>query len=569
MKRCCRRMKPTESINEVKQRHCNFVNWLKLLFETITIFGNEYTTNSQPIYHGLDVMFNFSEIKATFCMPISATTDLQVARTLTGSGGDEIVVQFSGFDSTGRTRYFDTSSLSASSYEKEYLFFFAELCISGIIIGPDECSTAPLALYESIVTGCNIVEKVQVKQKPFRKIQIKLFQYWDNENYIYYETQNKAEKLCINMFKKYRAKSKNIYINPDIINKIKHKKLKQKLLKQNANKQKREIYRHHRGYYFKWEISKEEIDEWKSEWKSDVSLISEPFECDEGKVKFYVQLNYVDKIKWKGENGYETLECYPFGRVTLFLYQMPDGLTTLHYVSFDIYCKKLGKYYSRFEHIDFDISEEGLEMERNYQGESFDINLLDVACKKSKNITWEFTIRYPGFSFSLSNEKQNVSGKMKVYRKYEFKWVIDKDEFDEWKSEWKDNEPLPSESYECDEGKTVFHAEMDYVDKIESKSENGYETHECDPFGRITLLLYKLKDQKTKLDNVSFDIYCKKMDKYYVRIENIDFDISDEGIENEKNYHSQSFDINLLTHAFENHTDIEWQFSIQYGGLVN
>ena len=63
MKTACRRLSLHEAVEAVAQRHRNVVNWLRLLFESITLFGQKYTTRSKPIFHGLDIKFNFAEFK--------------------------------------------------------------------------------------------------------------------------------------------------------------------------------------------------------------------------------------------------------------------------------------------------------------------------------------------------------------------------------------------------------------------------------------------------------------------------------------------------------------------------
>ena len=108
MKCACRKLHLNEPPGLVKERHRNLVNWLKLMFETIVLYGDKYTTKSSPVYHGLDAKFYFNQFKAKFRIPTSTTTDMAVARNFEKDYG--ITVEFGGFESIGE-RYFNTQPI--------------------------------------------------------------------------------------------------------------------------------------------------------------------------------------------------------------------------------------------------------------------------------------------------------------------------------------------------------------------------------------------------------------------------------------------------------------------------
>ena len=99
MKKICRKLKDTETAKDVKQRHSEMVNWLRLLFETIFMWGNTYGTDDPSVYHGLNRKFYFREFKAKFFIPTSATTDKSIAINFAEDNG--IILEFSGLETVG------------------------------------------------------------------------------------------------------------------------------------------------------------------------------------------------------------------------------------------------------------------------------------------------------------------------------------------------------------------------------------------------------------------------------------------------------------------------------------
>eukprot|EP01084_Bolivina_argentea_P179135 309566_1 len=161
-------------MDDVKKRHAELVNWLKLLFETIVMYGNRYSTGDKSVYHGLNRKFYFRQFKAKFYIPTSATTEKAIAQNF--SDGVGIILEFVPLESIGDP-YFDTGSLSAYPNEKEYLFFFAELPIKSIYINAKQFDLGALSLYQSIINGNIMIDKVQLNKKQYNKTQGKLNKY--------------------------------------------------------------------------------------------------------------------------------------------------------------------------------------------------------------------------------------------------------------------------------------------------------------------------------------------------------------------------------------------------------
>ena len=100
MKNVCRRMNNVETIEDVKKRHQELTNWLRLLMETILLYGNTYSHKDPPVYHGLNRKFYFREFKAKFYIPTSTTTDRNIAINF-AEGSQGIILEFGGLETIG------------------------------------------------------------------------------------------------------------------------------------------------------------------------------------------------------------------------------------------------------------------------------------------------------------------------------------------------------------------------------------------------------------------------------------------------------------------------------------
>eukprot|EP01084_Bolivina_argentea_P153159 267065_1 len=173
----CKKIIPTESDEDVKKRHVEFVHYLKLMIETLIFYGNRLSNKDDPLYHGLDGRFLFSlQSKTQFHIPTSTTRDRGHAVGFAKDNG--IVLQFGALQSLGDP-YFDTASISAYPHEKEYLFFKAELNITDVYMRAERFSMKPLSLYQSIINGSIIIDKLlddtKNSKKNYQKTQSKLY----------------------------------------------------------------------------------------------------------------------------------------------------------------------------------------------------------------------------------------------------------------------------------------------------------------------------------------------------------------------------------------------------------
>eukprot|EP01084_Bolivina_argentea_P214579 364280_1 len=75
--------------------------------------------------------------------------------------------------------------------------------------------------------------------------------------------------------------------------------------------------------------------------------------------------------------------------------------------------------------------------------------------------------------------------------------------------------------------------------------------------GRISLILLKLKGKKNK--TVSFDMYCKALNKFYVRFHNIIFKL--DGQEDDARQ-GADFKLKWIKKAYDKQKDVEWKITI-------
>merc|ERR1712157_628916 len=80
MKYICRKKSKDETDESYRKRHSELVNWLRLMMETILLYGGQYGKGSEKVYHGLDTKFYFDQFKAKFFIPTSTTMALTVAQ---------------------------------------------------------------------------------------------------------------------------------------------------------------------------------------------------------------------------------------------------------------------------------------------------------------------------------------------------------------------------------------------------------------------------------------------------------------------------------------------------------
>lgn len=103
-------------VERVKKRHREITNWCRLIWESITFYG-ESITKTQLFYHGLNCKVLFNSLIATFNCPISTTVNKSVAYNFS-TDNNGIIVQFSKYTSVD-SHYLDVSDLSDYPNEQE------------------------------------------------------------------------------------------------------------------------------------------------------------------------------------------------------------------------------------------------------------------------------------------------------------------------------------------------------------------------------------------------------------------------------------------------------------------
>ena len=137
---------------------------------------------------------------------------------------------------------------------------------------------------------------------------------------------------------------------------------------------------------------------------------------------------------------------------------------------------------------------------------------------------------------------------------YAFEWRFDGVDY----NDLKEDGSVCSDEMECkDNLNTTFYLQIDKL--VEAKSGHGRR-------GRITVFLHEMDGDTKCLENVTFELKCMRLKGYYIKMEEITFDCSDEGMEEDKNYQGEFFDIAVLERAFEelNRDHIEWKFTVTF-----
>eukprot|EP01084_Bolivina_argentea_P249731 418203_1 len=146
----------TETIKEIKKRHCVFGNWGKLLFEVVKLYGDPASTH-KTYYHGLNTSFLFAKFLVFFASPLSTSTNSVVANNFATINGIIIALQ----PQVGYTS-FDVSWCSRFGQENETLFFGIECLIENIIFDGlfnHKCEMKALLLMQQLLNGEIITNK--------------------------------------------------------------------------------------------------------------------------------------------------------------------------------------------------------------------------------------------------------------------------------------------------------------------------------------------------------------------------------------------------------------------------
>eukprot|EP01083_Nonionella_stella_P273273 926946_1 len=109
-----------ESDAALKQRHSYYVNWARLLCETVEIFVNtQFYSRIHQFYHNTNCRMYFNDIYASLYTPTSMTRSLAVAACYANPKG--LLLVFKVADETNN-RYFECNWISPWSAESEILF---------------------------------------------------------------------------------------------------------------------------------------------------------------------------------------------------------------------------------------------------------------------------------------------------------------------------------------------------------------------------------------------------------------------------------------------------------------
>eukprot|EP01083_Nonionella_stella_P175040 608473_1 len=113
-----------ETDDELRHRHSFYVNWARLLCETVEIFGNyKFHETINDFYHGTNCCMYFDEIYASLYAPTSMSSKFEVIMSYANEDGLVLDLQYHD-DDNDRTshRYFECNWISDWVAENEILF---------------------------------------------------------------------------------------------------------------------------------------------------------------------------------------------------------------------------------------------------------------------------------------------------------------------------------------------------------------------------------------------------------------------------------------------------------------
>ena len=399
MKNVCRITEKGETRQDVAKRHCEMAVWLRLMFETIVLYGGRLSVNDDlKLYHGLNRKFYFPQYKCKFFIPTSTSREKTMAQKYATQNG--ITLEFSGMETRGDP-YFATESISDFPHERELFFFFADLPIKALYTTGSKFDMTPLSLYQSIINGNIIIDKHQNDKKKFQKAQKSLEKLLDEiDNMDKIELDDEEQDVQVYgkyLLQRYQRSQKEIRINKDeIIAAIKLPKLKKRFIEQNEDKtfkdysqqlldlQSEQKISIKNTYTFKWNLTDEQINQ----FLEGKGISSKAYKCwitsgeSQYKIKFYFQMNK------RNENQ---------GKILLILYELPEqNVERTVIINFDVFCKSMKKYYAKFHDIKLKLcdkddkdDQDGEHKER--QGIEFDLQLIK---DRKKPIEWEFSVSF-------------------------------------------------------------------------------------------------------------------------------------------------------------------------------
>jgi len=161
-----------QKVERVMKRNEEIANWCRLLWESITFFG-ESISKKQVFYHGLNCKLLFGSVIAAFNCPTSTTVNKSVAYNFSTDNG--IIVQLSKHASLD-SHYLDVSDLSDYPNEQERLFFQAQLGFQDIIYNntSNKYYIKCLSLFQNITKGNFFTHNTKIFKNKHQKTLIKM-----------------------------------------------------------------------------------------------------------------------------------------------------------------------------------------------------------------------------------------------------------------------------------------------------------------------------------------------------------------------------------------------------------
>ena len=246
---------------------------------------------------------------------------------------------------------------------------------------------APLLLYEDVSNGTNLLKPKKSAEKKLAQFMTISEENDDGANHV-----NVAERYGLEIFMNFKRNQKKISLSKDVIvstltNENLRRSLTEELSRSPKSSNSPETFR--RAFHFEWKFDREDYNEMKRD--EDGSVASQEMCCDDGTI-FYLQI--VDLRNAGNENdGNRGAQS---GRIMVVLHETNTADERLENVAFDLECKQLGRYYTKFSAITFDASESGIAASKHYQGGYFNMRLLKRAFeeKRKDHILWKFAVSF-------------------------------------------------------------------------------------------------------------------------------------------------------------------------------
>lgn len=242
---------------------------------------------------------------------------------------------------------------------------------------------APVLLYEDVSNGTNLL-------KPKKSVQKKLDQFMtlsrSEENDDGANQVNVAERYGLEIFMNLKRNPKKLSLNKDlIVSTLTNENLRRSLTEEfsRSPKSSNSPGTFRSAFHFEWKFDEEDYNE----LKQDGSVASQEMCCDDGTI-FYLQV--VDLRSTESDGNGQS------GRIMVVLHDTKTTDQRLENVAFDLECKQLGRYYTKFSGMAFDASESGMAASKHYQGEYFKMELLQRAFeeKGKDHILWKFAVTF-------------------------------------------------------------------------------------------------------------------------------------------------------------------------------